>query len=271
MVLARCAAAREIASDDAPADECPARSTVLIACLPALSTDLVRSTCFTRSASFTTGTDVSFLPTCRIAGKRSPRPEVMSLPSCPYSQGVLSFGIQPVSCRLRSNLACADFCAVCRPRSRMNACLPCACSASMPVICVSACCRTYISFVLIPLPASSVSMSLSGALRDATLPACFRPWTVFSMMRPTRRTPPAAMSSIRSPPYASRCPRCAVSRNCVRSRSALFSKPRWTSSLGVAFIFSRTEEAAFGFSLILSIVPPPRKGVPHYTARPSRA
>lgn len=151
MVLARCAAARDIACDDAPADECPARSTVLIACLPASSAGLVRSTCFTCSASFTKGADVSCLPTCRIASERSLRPEAMPLPSCPYSWAVLSSGMQPVSCCLRSDLACADFCAVCCPRFRMNACLPCECSGSMPVICVSACCRTYISFVLIPI------------------------------------------------------------------------------------------------------------------------
>ena len=113
----------------------------------------------------------------------------------------------------------------------------------------------------------------SPAVESAELPSREARFFRFSLMsfsapRSMRRMLSAVVSSIWSPPWSSRRPCWAASRSCVRRWSAPSSRPRWTNSFGATVIFSRMEDVACGFSLILSIQAPPHGNGPRHAARP---
>ena len=128
-------------------------------------------------------------------------------------------------------------------------------------------------------PPPSLQALLPAASRSSRCPHAVWPWTasppplvsgsvlyvrfppnflrLFSRSptpRSTRLAPPAAVSSIRSPPYPSCWPCWAASRNWRRRCSVPSSSLRWTSSLGADLTFSFRPFVLRCFSLIFSML-----------------
>ncbi len=76
----------------------------------------------------------------------------------------------------------------------------------------------------------------------------------YSIPRAAHRAPPAAVSSIRSPPYSSARPPWAASRSWPRKRWAPSSRPRRTSSFGAALTLSFNLPFTVRFSLIFAMI-----------------
>lgn len=104
------------------------------------------------------------------------------------------------------------------------------------------------------LAVDSIAPAACGRFRAVRPPSNFlRLFSRSPTPRSTCLTPPAAVSSIRSPPYPSCRPCWAASRNWSRNRSEPSSSPRWTSSLGTDLTFSFSPFVLGCFSLIFSI------------------